>query len=335
MGATDWVKQSVNASPAGITAPDGSMSASKVTADTSDTVHSIKTGFDAVEGNVYTFSVYAKAAGYPVVLLNLPNSAFGGGSDAFFDLETKISVNPLASIEALSDGWYRLSYPVEAVATLGTDFEVSIAPDLNSLSHGGDGVSGVYLWGAQIEVGSSATSYIRTEAIPVTSAWHDATGWIAPTDNSPVMALFEPVTAPAWRLEITGGTAAPEMGVARFGKALQMPRPSAASHKPLVYGRNTETRTNESETGEWLGRTVQRRNLQTSYGWSLIEDTWFEANWPETQRAMESEPFFLAWRPGDDQSVGYCWVDEAPAPSYTGQRNFMSVRMNVTARSWE
>ena len=193
---------------------------------------------------------------------------------------------------------------------------------------------------AECDVCCIAAHNLFTAGSSVDVEYYNGSSWVTlvsatPTDNSPIMAIFAPITAQRWRIAVQGVSVAPVIGVIRFGKALQMPRPSAASHKPLVYGRNVEMRTNESETGEWLGRTIQRKNLKTSYGWSIIEDTWFEANWPATQQAFEAEPFFLAWRPGDDDSVGYCVVNESPAPSYSGRANYMGVTMNVTARAWE
>ncbi|MEO1108258.1 MAG: hypothetical protein AAFX90_10080 [Pseudomonadota bacterium] len=158
---------------------------------------------------------------------------------------------------------------------------------------------------------------------------------VTPTDDSPVYAIFEPVTAQRWRIEVDGTAMSPVIGAIRFGKSQQMPRPVSGPHRPLELGRRTEARTNLSETGEFLGRTIQRRYLETSIGWNILEDTWVNANWPNLQRALESEPFFLAWRPGDDPGVGYCYTDEVPDAQYTGEANYMAASMQVMGRSWE
>lgn len=158
---------------------------------------------------------------------------------------------------------------------------------------------------------------------------------VTPTDDSPIYAIFEPITAQRWRIEVNGSAVAPEIGVIRFGKSLQMPRPINGGHNPLELARNTELRTNLSETGEFLGKTIQRRYLETSFAWNIVEDTWINANWPDLQKALESEPFFIAWRPGDDAGVGYCYVDDVPRAQYTGEANLMNASMRVMARSWE
>lgn len=229
-----------------------------------------------------------------------------------------------------------------------TDADYSEDAPLNSLTYEtwSPGVTGPENWsydhGSAVECDVCCISAhnLGTVGSPFRVRYYDGSDWQTiinetVTDDSPIMAIFDPVTAQEWRVAVDGVDGAPVIGVVRFGKALQMPRPSAASHKPLVYARNVEMRTSETETGEWAGRTIQRKNLKTSYGWSIIEDTWFEANWPDFQHASESEPFFIAWRPGDDQGVGYCYTSESPAPSYSGRANFMGVTLNVTARAWE
>lgn len=166
------------------------------------------------------------------------------------------------------------------------------------------------------------------------AAWQ---GLITPTTittNEPIFAIFAPQTRQRWRITLTGGTA-PEIGVIKFGKALQMAQPLYAGHTPVNFARNTVLRSNMSETGEFLGRSKQRRYLETSYEWAHLSRTWIDANWPSFQDAVEEEPFFIAWRPGDHGEVALAQTDSVPIPSNMGIKNYMSVALSVRGRGYE
>lgn len=161
----------------------------------------------------------------------------------------------------------------------------------------------------------------------------------APADDSPIMIYFgvpASTTAPR-RIAITvsgWGADTPRIGVIRIGTALVMPQPIYAGVTPIGYARETVLRSNHSDTGEYLGRTVERRYLSTSYDWAHLTDAWVRDNWDAVQHAVESDLFFLAWRPGSNDDVGLCQVDEVPAPSYMGIQTYMTVGLTVRARGW-
>lgn len=165
------------------------------------------------------------------------------------------------------------------------------------------------------------------------SSWIAASAVTAVTSDEPIMFIFEPETRQRWRISITGGTA-PEVGVIKFGSAMQMERPIYGGVSPIPMARQTILRSNYSETGEYLGRAKQRTYLSTSYSWQHLTSDWIRANWPDFQRASETEPFWLAWRPATFGDVGYCQIDETPVPSNMGIRDLLSVSMNVRARGY-
>jgi len=164
--------------------------------------------------------------------------------------------------------------------------------------------------------------------------WADLTADTAIADDSPIFAIFEPVTATNMRIYITGGTA-PTIGVVKFGTAMQFRRPFFSGHAPGGLARQTILRSNYSETGEILGRSKQRTYMQTSFDWRHLPRTWVNSEFREFQLAMEEEPFWIAWRPDDYDDVLFGIVDEVPIPSYMGVRDLMQVSFTMRARGYD
>lgn len=165
------------------------------------------------------------------------------------------------------------------------------------------------------------------------SAWVDLCAGTAVNSDSPIFIIFEPVTAQRWRIYIENAVG--QVACIKFGSALQMTQPIYGGHAPLDYGRNTVLRSNYSETGENLGRTKQRSYLSTSYTWTHIKADWVRSNWGNFQKAVEAEPFWIAWRPITFGEVGFCQTDETPGASNMGVKDYMQLELSVRARGYD
>lgn len=132
-------------------------------------------GFSFVSGTAYTMSIYAKAIGNRHIALILPDVAYGSFYIAFFNLSAgtfTLNANAsggggVATMTPIIDGWYRCTFTATATITATSDVQYRILNNsANTNNYTGDGISGLYLWGAQTEVGSVASKYKRVATYP-------------------------------------------------------------------------------------------------------------------------------------------------------------------------
>lgn len=162
-----WTKSNATISADATTSPDGTANADKLVEDSSNNIHFAGQTFSAVGSDtVYTASVFAKQSERNWIAVQVADAS---NFAANFDLDNGVvgtiqSNVTSAKITDFGNGWYHCS--VTATVTTGTAPRVGVylGDADNNLVYLGDGSSGAFIWGAQLETGSYATSYIPTVA---------------------------------------------------------------------------------------------------------------------------------------------------------------------------
>jgi len=215
-----WTKTRTSVSVNTTAAPDGTTTADTLVEDTTASNTHV---LNRILGNplaaaTYTYSIYAKAAGrrYIELILIVDPASTNVLYATMFDLQTgtitttSSASSPTATanaIQAAGNGWYRCVVTIGNPSGLRVDVSHALsdtptAPAFTvAPAYTGDGTSGAFLWGAQLEAGAFATSYIPTIASTVTRSADVATitgslfsQWYAQPQGTFIVEVIPPST---------------------------------------------------------------------------------------------------------------------------------------------
>lgn len=296
-----WLKTRTTATADTTTAPDNTLTADSIIEDTSTSTHLVSRSISYVAGETYTMSFYAKPIGARNIRIDFPSAAFGGTSAGFFDITngTVISTtgSVVAAISNAGNGWYRCSITKTATTTTSAANNIYVVSGTTTTSYTGDGVSGFYLWGSQLELGSQPTTYVKVDA--------------------------------------TSTTNRPFVGVAMAGARFNFPAGVLPPYTPVWLSQTYELLTATTIGGQFLGNRVLRQGGKTTINLVAVERSFGESTILPFREHYNTGKAFV-WAAGPSvftKDVGYVWRTENSvlAPTYDDSGTFMSVGMEVYA----
>jgi hypothetical protein len=169
-----WTASNASVQSNVITAPDGNTTADKLVENSSTGNKEVNLGsITFTSGTSLTFSCFVKAGERNLFRLAATTGFFASATNAFFNLSNG-TVSLIqggitsASIIPYPNGWYRCVATMLPTSSGSGNVFITLVRSGTTSTYGGDGTSGIYIWGAQLEAGTFPTSYIPTTASTVT-----------------------------------------------------------------------------------------------------------------------------------------------------------------------
>ena len=201
LGSVPGDYQRTTAAPAAVqyTDPFGNKTAEKIVENTAAAVDHSMRGQSAavVAGTTYIHSVYLKAGERTKVQFYHIGETVVFIVDLLTGGVTTVSGSPLVSVVDAGNGWFRVRYI--QVATSASLQVLYFGLYTTAVGYTGDGTSGIYIYGAQLNRGSVATLYKPGQFLA-----YDNSGWLV--DRSTVFTGSELVTNGDFSSGSTGWT---------------------------------------------------------------------------------------------------------------------------------
>jgi len=243
----NWSKTGATISANATVAPDGNTTGDALVEDGTTGLHIIQQLFSFTTATAYTFSVFIKPGIRTWAQIFLPSAAFGAAQGGYFNLSGagalgNVTGTPTSrTITALPNGWYRCTITATSTASAGGNVGITAASANGTNSYAGsNGSTALTLWGADLEVGAFATSYIANLATGTTTRNGDVvqmtgTNFSSWYNASEGTFVIEGITSPR-----TGSAAVPEY-IMELSSTLRMLRGAGSVSLGWNIGSSTFT----------------------------------------------------------------------------------------------
>jgi hypothetical protein len=259
------IRSSVTANQ--IISPDGTQNADKFIEDSSNDTHLLWTqDITVTVGDVITWSVYAKKGERSWIFLR---DTQAGSFTGLFDLENGVTGNKIGSLASnivdAGNGWYRCSITYTSTTTTARG-RIYIATDDNTNPYQGNGTSGVYIWGSQLELQNQATAYIKSDGIAA----------VRKSSTTNLITYSEDFSQSYWtktNSSVISGFVSPD-GTANAYKLIE--DTSTGNHN--IYTANITVNIGSSYTFSLYVKKGERSNIRLDGGYRLTLDATFNLN---------------------------------------------------------
>jgi hypothetical protein len=160
------VKNAITIVENSTTAPNGTSTADLIYPNSSGTFRYVAQILSQ-STNIYTTSIYAKAQNKSVIWMYMDDSDTNGIvyfdlSDGTMSVTAGSSSTPIGTMTAVGNGWYRCTFTTGANTSLSSGSGFGVCDAKGSAYATASGTNGVYLWGYQANIGSTAKPYFPT-----------------------------------------------------------------------------------------------------------------------------------------------------------------------------
>jgi len=203
-----WIPARATSTADVTTSPDGTTNADRITADGTSGNHNISQNVTYTAA-AHTISVYAKKDTNDFMQLRFATAAIADGTGfANFDLNAG-TVGTIgaglsaASITPAGNGWYRCTISGTTLAG-ATNFAIYIVTNASATSAQSNTLAtSIFLYGAQLEVGSFSTSFIPTGSAQATRIADNVSmtgtnfsSWYNQSEGTFVASYINPIVGP-------------------------------------------------------------------------------------------------------------------------------------------
>lgn len=164
---TSWTTSNVTITANNTTAPNGTTTAEKALCASGSSISPnifYSAGINCENGQIYTYSYYAKKGSTNFAKIRFSGTAFASVTNSpIFNLNTGVVVSGTGTIESVGNGWYRISATATAESSASGVVTVDIPSSTGVWPNGNfAGTEYIFIWGAQLNIGSTAKPYFPT-----------------------------------------------------------------------------------------------------------------------------------------------------------------------------